>query len=89
MDLPLVSVLLLPTKFHTNVSDMTFACQIRVFSAPYFINQRLAKAPKTLGCTALPDAFSVKIVTDEQLMHRLLRFSGIIAPPYDRVRKPS
>lgn len=54
-----------------------------------FINQRLAKAPKTLGCVRLAAFFSRKIVTDEQLMHRLLMFSGIIAPPYDRVRKPS
>jgi hypothetical protein len=54
-----------------------------------FINQRLAKAPKTLGCARFAGGFSMKIATDEQLMHRLLMFSGIIAPPYDRVRKPS
>ncbi|AZE53791.1 hypothetical protein C4K03_1620 [Pseudomonas synxantha] len=60
-----------------------------VFFCLSFINQRLAKAPKTLGCTRPGSVFSMKIVTDEQLMHRLPMFSGIIAPPYDRVRKPS
>jgi hypothetical protein len=30
-----------------------------------------------------------QVLTDQQLVHRLPMISGIIAPPYDRVRKPS
>jgi hypothetical protein len=52
-------------------------------------NQTLGNQAKTHGYGALLQKKSLKDVTDEQLVHRLAVFSGIIAPPYDRVRKPS
>jgi hypothetical protein len=55
----------------------------------FHINQRLEKPYETLGFHALQQIKSKKCVTDEQVGHRFPVFSGIIAPPYDRVRKPS
>jgi hypothetical protein len=54
-----------------------------------FPNQWLAQPAKSQGSKGCLQIISLKNVTDEQAMHRLPRFSGIIAPPYDRVRKPS
>jgi hypothetical protein len=55
----------------------------------YQANQSLVKPCGTLGFHALQQIKSKKCVTDEQVGDRFPVFSGIIAPPYDRVRKPS
>ncbi|MDP9784484.1 hypothetical protein [Pseudomonas fluorescens] len=60
---------------------------VRVRFAP--LNQRVTRPAENLVPEAFLQIISLKNVTDEQAMHRLPWFSGIIAPPYDRVRKPS
>ncbi|CAI8907609.1 hypothetical protein EMIT0P100_20635 [Pseudomonas sp. IT-P100] len=76
-------------KFHTS---LCFSCRFErnpcacgLFKAI----QRLAKPAKHPELRASSLTNSLKNVTDEQLVHRFTVFSGIIAPPYDRVRKPS
>jgi hypothetical protein len=55
----------------------------------FYTNQTVKKPCVTLGFNALQQIKSKKCVTDEQVGDRFPVFSGIIAPPYDRVRKPS
>jgi hypothetical protein len=52
-------------------------------------NQTLEKPCNMLGHCTLQQFNSTLIATDEQVGDRFPVFSGIIAPPYDRVRKPS
>jgi glycerol kinase len=51
--------------------------------------QVLARPAKAQEIQVPKQNNSLKNVTDEQQVHRFPVFSGIIAPPYDRVRKPS
>jgi len=55
----------------------------------FFQNQWVEKPCAPLGFNALQQINVKKSVTSEQTGHRFPVFSGIIAPPYDRVRKPS